>query len=361
MRGLGLAVSLAAVPLSGQRRAREPTPSQRSSTRRARGTVAPSPQALRLLERIAVDGFARIAPLIAENGYAHEAWALPNVCTRLRVPSGIGDCSETYVDSCDSGHYCEIGDYAETYDNGSGLSSGLDSGFGISLCNDDGIDSGLADGYGFSSEQLDDVDPLALRLAIALEASGCMTALRRVRECARGPEFAPTQLMRACLAGDAASACALLDLGARIDATDADGWSALMLAAGTGSDEVVRLLLARGATPARRSRGGNSAMLFAASGGHEGCVRQLFLAGAPIDEHNSSGMTAIGEALRAGHLGLAARFADEATPKMIATCPHEMRAAVQARAANVAAAALAGAEVGAQGGAQGSAQAVGES
>jgi hypothetical protein len=307
---------------------------------------------MRLLERIAVDGFARIAPLVAENGFAREAWALPHVCARLRVPYSVGDCAESFDEGC-------------TYDDASGLDSGLagscgfDFGAGAGNCAesfDEGCtydDSGLAGSNGFdvsagADELDDDADPLALRLAIALEASGCMTALRRVRKCARGPELAPTQLMRACLTVDAASACNLLDLGARIDATDADGWTALMLAAGSGSDEAVRLLLARGATPARRSRGGNSAMLCAASGGHEGCVRQLFLAGAPIDEPNLSNMTAIGEALRAGHFGLAARFADEATPKMLATCQRELRAASEARAASVAAVALAGAESGAR-------------
>ena len=309
----------------------------------ARSSVAPSPKAMRLLERIAVDGFARIAPLVAENGFAREAWALPHVCARLRVPYSVGDCAESFDEGC-------------TYDDDSGL--GFDFGAGAGNCAesfDEGCtydESGLAGSNGIDvgagADELDDADPLALRLAIALEASGCMTALRRVRKCARGPELAPTQLMRACLTDDAASASDLLDLGARIDATDADGWTALMLAAGSSSDEAVRLLLARGATPARRSRGGNSAMLCAASGGHEGCVRQLFLAGAPIDEPNLSNMTAIGEALRAGHFGLAARFADEATPKMLATCQRELRAATEARAASVAAAALAGAESGAR-------------
>ncbi len=67
----------------------------------------------------------------------------------------------------------------------------------------------------------------------------------------------------------------LLDEGAQIDAPAPNGTTALMMAAGYGSEEAVALLLARGANAALRNHLGLSAKDFARRSGREWLARQL--------------------------------------------------------------------------------------
>lgn len=67
----------------------------------------------------------------------------------------------------------------------------------------------------------------------------------------------------------------LLDEGARIDAPAPNGTTALMMAAGYGSEEAVALLLARGANAALRNHLGLSAKDFARRSGRDWLARRL--------------------------------------------------------------------------------------
>jgi hypothetical protein len=68
-----------------------------------------------------------------------------------------------------------------------------------------------------------------------------------------------TPLAGVAFKGDAAAATLLLDHGAAVDNAGPDGRTALMFAAMFDRVEIVELLVARGADPARRDAGGASA------------------------------------------------------------------------------------------------------
>ena len=61
------------------------------------------------------------------------------------------------------------------------------------------------------------------------------------------------------------------------------GTTLLMAAASSGADDVVRLLLDRGANPSLHAAGGITALVFATSGGHASTVKMLLEAGASLD------------------------------------------------------------------------------
>lgn len=70
----------------------------------------------------------------------------------------------------------------------------------------------------------------------------------------------------------------LLERGADVDAATKNGWTALMVAAQVGNDDYVRALLARGANPRALNEDGESAASLAAKGGYNRVLRTL---GAP--------------------------------------------------------------------------------
>ena len=61
----------------------------------------------------------------------------------------------------------------------------------------------------------------------------------------------------------------LLDKGARVDAQDKDGKTALILAATKGYRDMVELLLKRGANPTLSDTGGRTALYWALANGHK--------------------------------------------------------------------------------------------
>jgi hypothetical protein len=73
-------------------------------------------------------------------------------------------------------------------------------------------------------------------------------------------------LMHAVHKNQIASVAALLDAGADPNERAAGGSTALIMAAGYGATDIVRLLLARGADPRITDRNGRSALAMAASG-----------------------------------------------------------------------------------------------
>jgi ankyrin repeat protein len=88
----------------------------------------------------------------------------------------------------------------------------------------------------------------------------------------------PSPLMGAASWGNVRITEYLLSAGAKIDATDATGQTALMWAARAGREAVVQLLLKSGADPAHRSFEGKAAVDYATD---PHILRMLFVAPAP--------------------------------------------------------------------------------
>lgn len=94
----------------------------------------------------------------------------------------------------------------------------------------------------------------------------------------------------------------LLAAGARIDGPGPGGRTALIFAAGSGFDEVVEFLLGRGADPDGINReDGTTPLMWAANAGRARAVRRLLDAGARVSRTAKDGWTATQAAEMAGH------------------------------------------------------------
>jgi ankyrin repeat protein len=82
-----------------------------------------------------------------------------------------------------------------------------------------------------------------------------------------------------------------LDRKAVVDAPDADGRTALMVAAGLGNLDMTRLLLSHGASHQQRDPSGQTALHYAAQGGHPEIAKALLDAGASPAIRDSAGKT----------------------------------------------------------------------
>jgi ankyrin repeat protein len=93
---------------------------------------------------------------------------------------------------------------------------------------------------------------------------------------------------------------ALLARGA---AVNRPGWTPLHYAAASGDEEIVRLLLARGAKVdalSPKASGAYTPMMMAAREGHDGAALVLIAHGADRKRKNTEGLTAVQLAERAG-------------------------------------------------------------
>ena len=111
-------------------------------------------------------------------------------------------------------------------------------------------------------------------------------------------------LMVATLAGNLAVAESLLKAGAVVDATDSDGYTALIRAAERGDADIVDLLLKRNAKPNAQNRQGVSAMMFAARSGNAEIVRILLSKRADPNLADFTGRTAMTYAHQAGRASI---------------------------------------------------------
>lgn len=109
--------------------------------------------------------------------------------------------------------------------------------------------------------------------------------------------------------GDAATAAALLDGGALVNAQARRGISALALAALGGKPALVKLLLDRGADPNARADRGETALMVAAVAGHAPVVTLLLERGADPLAQSNDGITAPLAAILGGHPEIVALFA----------------------------------------------------
>ncbi len=105
----------------------------------------------------------------------------------------------------------------------------------------------------------------------------------------------------AAMAGDADAVRRLIDLGLPVDATDAQGCTGLLRAAGGGHAAAVDLLLARGADPQHAATSGATPLSAAVSMRQGGIVTALLDAGAHIDHRLPGGVTVL---MLAAALGL---------------------------------------------------------
>jgi len=102
--------------------------------------------------------------------------------------------------------------------------------------------------------------------------------------------------------GDLSKTEKLLRRGANVNATDGDGYAALMVAEACttrpGRPELVELLIANGAAVNLQARNGRTALMYAAKNGDTQAVKALLRSGASVDIADNEGRTALMEAVR---------------------------------------------------------------
>ncbi|KAJ1482796.1 ankyrin repeat-containing domain protein, partial [Baffinella frigidus] len=109
-------------------------------------------------------------------------------------------------------------------------------------------------------------------------------------------------LWRASLNGHTEEVRRLLAEGADIEGKGGeDECTPLLAAAQTGNDELVLLLLEKGANVSARDNNGWNSLLHAAHIGREGAVRALLNYGAVVSEKDDDGWTALHCAASEGH------------------------------------------------------------
>ena len=112
----------------------------------------------------------------------------------------------------------------------------------------------------------------------------------------------------AAIVGDVDAVRRLLDLGLSADATDHQGCTALLRAAGGGHRAVIDLLLARGADPQRASHSGATPLSAAVSMRHVEIVDRLIHANASIEQRLPGELTVLMVACALGLPDLSARL-----------------------------------------------------
>ncbi|MGE5238715.1 MAG: ankyrin repeat domain-containing protein [Chloroflexota bacterium] len=97
----------------------------------------------------------------------------------------------------------------------------------------------------------------------------------------------------------------LLGMGADVNGTNADGWSALMVASSKGRKDLVKLLLDRGARANAKTPQGQTPIMFAVHWGHEDVVKLLLDRGAEVDAQMTDGWTALIDAAQMDKVAVA--------------------------------------------------------
>jgi hypothetical protein len=114
-----------------------------------------------------------------------------------------------------------------------------------------------------------------------------------------------SDLWRAAEMADQAVLARSLQAGAKVNATDEDGWSALLFATTSGDLAVVSRLLAEHADPNLASKDGQTPLMGAIVGGNPAVVKALLAAGAHANSRLPTGKTAADLARSKGRMDLA--------------------------------------------------------
>jgi uncharacterized protein len=112
----------------------------------------------------------------------------------------------------------------------------------------------------------------------------------------------PTDWFEAARAGDVAALRRLLDAGARIDARDAGGRTALLVATHANQVEAARWLIAQGANVNAKDAIQDSPFLYAGAEGRLEILKLTLAAGADLASTNRYGGTALIPAAHHGHV-----------------------------------------------------------
>ncbi|MFT4257664.1 MAG: ankyrin repeat domain-containing protein [Pseudoxanthomonas sp.] len=123
-----------------------------------------------------------------------------------------------------------------------------------------------------------------------------------------GRALVAADLPAAAMAGDTDALRKLLELGFEVDATDAQGCTALLRAAGGGHRAAVDLLLARGADPQHAASTGATPLSAAVSMRQADIVGTLLQAGAQLEQRLPGGVTVLMLAAALGLPDIAARL-----------------------------------------------------
>jgi len=108
-------------------------------------------------------------------------------------------------------------------------------------------------------------------------------------------------LSQAAMRGDVAAVQRLIGRGAKVNAKDKSGWTALMLACQGGKLEAVKALLDRGADVNAANSSGINALMIASENGYSEIVKVLLGKGAEVNAANRDDWTALSAASWGGY------------------------------------------------------------
>jgi len=108
-----------------------------------------------------------------------------------------------------------------------------------------------------------------------------------------GRALCPEDVPAAAVAGDTRAVLRLIDLGLPLDATDEQGCSALLRAAGGGHLQLVQVLIERGAALHLPAHSGATALSAAVRMGHTAIIAHLLQAGADLEHRLPGGFTVL--------------------------------------------------------------------
>ena len=155
-------------------------------------------------------------------------------------------------------------------------------------------------------------------LALALLLGGCSDQQEKSRAelHQKQLDFSVDDYFKAVQSGTLSSVSAFLDAGMAVDVTDAEGGTALMVAAESGEGYIVEELLNHKAQPNQARPNGDTPLILAARNGNAQALQALLKAGADTSLANQEGLTALAEASMAGHASAVKILAPASRPSL---------------------------------------------